>query len=70
METKGALMNLHLLVESMEARLGRSLSLSEKDALKKGRGYLAFETMLDYINDPDNNASKLESYLSDIVKSI
>lgn len=56
------------IVQDLEAKLDRPLTKKELGVFKKERSGIAYEMILDYINDEDKNKEEIEQYVKNVIK--
>lgn len=53
--------------EILKKRLGRELNKEEVEAFSLSRSYIAFEMMLDFLNDGSKSQSEISKYVDSVI---
>ena len=53
---------------ALKVRLGRNLNKNEIEVFSISRAYVAYEMMLDYINDSSKSHSEISDYVESVIK--
>ena len=58
---------IKLILNSLTKRLERELSKKERRVFSQKRSFIAYELILDYINDTDKSKEDIESYVQRVI---
>ncbi len=53
---------------ALKVRLGRDLNKDEIEAFSVSRAYIAYEMILDYVNDNSKSQSEITEYVESVIK--
>jgi arginine repressor len=58
------------IIDILQTRLSRDLTNKEIQSIRIPRGYLGYESIIDYFSDNSNTKEEIENYLKKLMENI